>query len=160
MFVVAAAERLPRELAGRADEVIVLFPWGSLLRGALALPDAKGSATGIVGLVRPGGRVRILLSIDPRDGLPIEVLTVADGPRIAARWATLGLEMGTFGAASTDEIRGTGSSWARRLAAGRERDVWRIELCRLPAPWDPRSGESRERRRSESALLPARARIR
>lgn len=159
-FVVAAAERLPCELAGRADEVSVLFPWGSLLRGALALPETRGAAAGIAGLVRPGGRVRIVISIDPRDGLPIEPLTVADGPGIAARWAALGLAMGSFGAAATDEIRASGSSWARRLAAGRERDVWRIELRRPPAPRDPRSGESRERRRSESGLLPAGARIR
>src|SRR4026207_1751541 len=35
LFVAAAAESLPPELLGLADEVRILFPWGSLLRGVL-----------------------------------------------------------------------------------------------------------------------------
>ena len=41
LFVVAAAERVPAELHGLADELTILFPWGSLLRGALALDERR-----------------------------------------------------------------------------------------------------------------------
>ncbi len=49
LFVVAAAERPPIELLGIADEVTINFPWGSLLRGALAMrrrgcPRNRGAA--------------------------------------------------------------------------------------------------------------------
>ena len=40
LFVVAAAERPPTELLSIADELTINFPWGSLLRGALAFDDA------------------------------------------------------------------------------------------------------------------------
>ncbi len=69
LFVVAAAERPPAELTGIAAEVTITMPWGFLLRGALALDDACAAAAGIASLLAPGGGVRILLSIDPRDGL-------------------------------------------------------------------------------------------
>ena len=39
LFVVAAAEALPPELDGVADVVTIQLPWGSLLRGALALDE-------------------------------------------------------------------------------------------------------------------------
>jgi 16S rRNA (adenine(1408)-N(1))-methyltransferase len=45
LFVVAAAERPPDELRATAAEVTVLFPWGSLLRGALALENGVDAAT-------------------------------------------------------------------------------------------------------------------
>ena len=130
IFLVAAAEQLPSDLGGVADEVQVLFPWGSLLRAALALPNASLASAGLAGLVRPGGLARILLSVDPRDSLPLEPLTGADGRPIAARWAVHGLDLLAFRQATTDEIAASGSSWARRLGADRDREVWRLDLAR------------------------------
>ncbi len=43
LFVVASAEALPPELDGVADLVTIHLPWGSLLRGALALDEAVAS---------------------------------------------------------------------------------------------------------------------
>ncbi|MBA2719256.1 MAG: hypothetical protein H0U52_08475 [Chloroflexi bacterium] len=130
IFLVAAAEQLPPDLAGVADSVQVLFPWGSLLRAALARPEAEVASVGLAGLVRPGGQVRILLSVDPRDSLTIEPLTDADWRAIAERWAAHGLDLLAFRQATTDEIGLSGSSWARRLGAGRHRQVWRLDLAR------------------------------
>ena len=130
IFLVAAAEQLPADLAGVADEVQVLFPWGSLLRAALALPEAAGASAGLAGLARPGGLFRVLLSVDPRDSLTIEPLTDVDGGAIAERWAIHGLDLLAFQQATTDEIAASGSSWARRLGAGRDRRVWRLDLAR------------------------------
>ncbi len=52
LFVAAAAEALPAELDGIADRLVIQLPWGSLLRGALAIDD--GVARGIARLVAPG----------------------------------------------------------------------------------------------------------
>jgi 16S rRNA (adenine(1408)-N(1))-methyltransferase len=136
LFVVAAAERPPQELCALAAEVTILFPWGSLLRGALALDDGLEAAAGIAGLVAPSGVVRALVSIDPRDLLAIPVITAADRAGLAARWACHGLTLTRFEPARIGEIDASGSSWARRLAAGRERRVWRLELRRIESRID------------------------
>ena len=133
VFVVAAAERPPQELCALAAEVTILFPWGSLLRGALAL-DGLEAAAGIAGLVAPDGVVRALVSIDPRDRLAVPALETDDRAGLAARWACHGLTLTRFEPAEVGEIENSGSSWARRLAAGRERRVWRVELRRIDRP--------------------------
>jgi 16S rRNA (adenine(1408)-N(1))-methyltransferase len=139
LFAVAAAERPPDELCPRADEVTILFPWGSLLRGVLALDPA--AAAGSAALVAPGGTIRALVSVAERDAgaLGVWPLTVDDRELLARRWAAFGLELAAFEPASDDEIEASGSTWARRLLAGRrpgaghsaaDRAVWRIELRR------------------------------
>jgi 16S rRNA (adenine(1408)-N(1))-methyltransferase len=138
LFAVAAAEHPPAELCGRADEVTVLFPWGSLLRGSLAL-DAQAAA-GIAGVLAPGGRVRALVSITDRDAANagLAPLTAADRDDLERRWAALGLRLTAFEPATAEEIHATGSTWARRLGAARQvkratatveaRPVWRLDL--------------------------------
>jgi 16S rRNA (adenine(1408)-N(1))-methyltransferase len=118
-FVLAAAESMPPELAGRAAFVTVLFPWGSLLRGCLGLEDAV--ACGIAGLVAPGGALELLLAPAERDRLA-GVPTSQDAIIEAAVRAFVphGLEVLVARAATPAEIAATGSSWARRLGvAGR-----------------------------------------
>ena len=131
LFVVAAAERPPQELCTLAAEVTILFPWGSLLGGALALDDGLEAAAGIAGLVAPGGLVKSLVSIDPRDRLAIPALTTACRAGLTARWACHGLTLTRFEPAEPDEIDASGSSWGRRLAARRERRVWHLALSRI-----------------------------
>jgi len=130
LFVVAAAERPPDELCAVAAEVTILFPWGSLLRGALALDDGQAAAAGIADLVALGGIVRALVSIDPRDRLTVPTIDASHRAGLAARWARHALTLTAFGPADPEEIDASGSSWARRLAAGRDRQVWRLELRR------------------------------
>lgn len=134
LFVAAGAERPPDELQAIAAEVTIHFPWGSLLRGALALDDGAEAARGIASLVAPGGIVRALLSIDPRDQLAIPAIELGHRECLAARWARHGLTLVAFEPATTGDIESSGSSWARRLAAGRDRRAWRVELRRTSAP--------------------------
>ena len=129
LFVVAAAESPPVELRGIADELTIILPWGSLLRGALALDRA--AAAGIASLVRPGGRVVVHLSITERDGLDLASLDeAAAGAKLGERWAGHGLRLDAVRPSSLAELRSTGSTWARRLAAGAERPAWRLDLSR------------------------------
>jgi 16S rRNA (adenine(1408)-N(1))-methyltransferase len=132
LFVVAAAEQIPPELHGVAGELTILFPWGSLLRGVLALDDAAAASGGIASLVAPGGVATAILSIEDRDGLGN--LPPLDAPDACAalrrRWRGHGLTVCDLRPATTEEIAGTGSTWAKRLAAGRGRTAWLIDLRR------------------------------
>jgi 16S rRNA (adenine(1408)-N(1))-methyltransferase len=128
LFVVAAAERPPVELASIADELSITMPWGSLLRGALALDPA--AATGIASLIAPGGRTAILVSAIEKDGLGLGTLDGVDEATLATRWAEHGLQLRSFRLATAEELVASGSTWAKRLAAGRERPAWRIELIK------------------------------
>jgi 16S rRNA (adenine(1408)-N(1))-methyltransferase len=126
LFVVASAEHPPAELIGRADELTVAFPWGSLQRGALALDEV--AARGIASLVRPDGRITTLVSVTVGDGPEIAPLDASAEAGLAERWSRHGLCLASFCPASGVEVAATKSTWARRLAAGRDRPVWRIEL--------------------------------
>lgn len=113
-FVLAAAESLPAELAGRAALVTVLFPWGSLLRGCLGLDEAV--ATGLAGLVAPGGVLELVIATAPRDrlaGVPTSEAAIIEAA--AGAFRPHGLEVVVARAATPAEVAATGSSWARRL---------------------------------------------
>jgi 16S rRNA (adenine(1408)-N(1))-methyltransferase len=149
VFVVAAAEQPPDELVGIADELLVTFPWGSLLAGAVGLDAA--AAGGVAALLKDGGHARILASVVDADRLGLRPLGDQDASALADRWACHGLTLAEFRPATPSEIDASRSSWARRLAAGRRRPVWRIELVKAagratsqdrvaaPAPTDARA---------------------
>jgi len=144
-FAVAAAEDPPAELVGCADALTIAFPWGSLLRGALALDDE--AAAGIAMLLAPGATATILLAPGPRDRLE-DVPTAAelldpgsDAARsLGDRWQCRGLAMCGLRAATIEEVDAAHSSWARRLHAGRDPDrpVARLELRRPAGDGLPR----------------------
>ena len=132
LFVVAAAEALPAELAGTAGRVTINLPWGSLLRAALALDPA--GAAGIAGLLAPGGEVELLLAPAARDGLDpaLDVRRRLDDG-LAADWAAFGLELVEAGPATAADIERTRSTWARRLglrAGDPDRTAFRLRLTR------------------------------
>jgi 16S rRNA (adenine(1408)-N(1))-methyltransferase len=133
LFVVAAAERPPLELLGVADELTIHFPWGSLLRGALAVEEA--AADGIAALIKPRGWLTILVSITDRDGLG---LTPLDGPgaadALAGRWAAHGLKLEVISPATDADVAATRSSWSRRLGVGRARPAWRLAFVKATPP--------------------------
>ena len=130
LLVVAAIERVPSELAGRADEITLNFPWGSLLRGIVRAEPAV--LRGLAALARPGAPLRLLLSIGARDAAsgvrPEDLL----GIRLCAgRFADAGLWLERCQQATTDEVNASGSSWAKRLGA--RRPVLSMRLRRLPS---------------------------
>jgi 16S rRNA (adenine(1408)-N(1))-methyltransferase len=125
-FVVAAAESLPEDLAGVADTVTVQFPWGSLLRGILS-----GEGPVLANLARtaaPGATLTVLWSVADRDrgaiGRSVPLRPSED------RFAAVGLDVCEIRPASALELGSTGSTWAKRLRAGVDREVTVLRAVR------------------------------
>ena len=129
LFIVAAAEAFPPELAGVAAHVTVTMPWGSLLRGCLG--GAPEVAAGLAGLLGPAAILELLVAPATRDrlaDLPTEPEDVLRA--IAAAFEPCGLRLVKGRPASAEELRASRSSWARRLLASRGADRTTI-LARL-----------------------------
>jgi 16S rRNA (adenine(1408)-N(1))-methyltransferase len=122
LFAVAAAERPPEALHGLAGSLTVNFPWGSLLRGVLGEDDAV--LAGVARLMAPGAEARVLMSVMPRDRMP----PVPPHCVLAPAYERHGLDLVEMRPATPEEVAASGSSWAKRLRAGRERPVTRLRF--------------------------------
>jgi 16S rRNA (adenine(1408)-N(1))-methyltransferase len=144
LFVSAAAETPPPELLGLADEIRILFPWGSLLRGVLGADERV--ARGIAGLARSGGHASATVSVTPRDGLGvIASLDPAGIAGIAHATSRSGLRLTATRRLNVEEVRATRSTWGRRLLGGAAiRPVWRIEFVNEALSTEPDAGRVRE----------------
>jgi hypothetical protein len=125
VFVAASAESLPAALHGTAAQVVVRFPWASLLRGCLGADAAV--ARGLASLLAPGGTLELLLAPAARDrldGLPTDPVAIVAAAR--ATFEGLGLVTHDGREATTDEVRSAGSTWAKRLLGtnGRGANGW------------------------------------
>jgi hypothetical protein len=121
-FAVAAAEALPRELDGRVDVLTVILPWGSLLRGAVGPEPWFTKAT--QDMLRRGGELRVLLSVAPRDGMPIAQLDARSVAELVHGYETTGWSVTEARRARAADISTIGSSWARRLGIPVRREAW------------------------------------
>ena len=143
LFVAGAAESLPRGLHGLAERVTVNLPWGSLLRGALALDEA---AAGIACLVAPGGTAELLVAPADRDGLAgdVSVERRLEGGCLADDWWRHGLCLEDARPATAAELALTPTTWAKRLGLRGsvlpDRTPWRLVLQREPADGRPTRG--------------------
>jgi 16S rRNA (adenine(1408)-N(1))-methyltransferase len=122
LFAVAAAERPPEALHALAGSLTVNFPWGSLLRGLLGEDDAV--LAGVTRLMAPGADGVVLLSVVPRDGMP----QVPARASLGLAYERHGIELVDMRAATAEEVAESGSSWAKRLRAGRDRPVTLLRL--------------------------------
>lgn len=124
-YVWGVAEDPPAELAGRADEVRVILPWGRLLDG-VALPQAD-VLDGLVTLARPAAAVRIVLNCEVWGAnVPVKVEHLPEltpeyaratlGPAYAER----GLSLVEARMLDRDEVREMRSPWAKRLRGSRD----------------------------------------
>ena len=144
LFVAAAAESLPRDLHGVAERVTVNLPWGSLLRGALALDE--WAASGIACLVAPGGVVELLVAPAGRDRLAGDVAVEGrlEGGCLTDDWRRHGLCLHEARPATAAELSATPTTWAKRLrlhgSGLRDRTPWRLVLRREPADGRPTGG--------------------
>jgi len=132
LFVVGAAEAPPAELIGLADEVRILFPWGSLLRGLLGR-DAR-VARGIAAIARPGASVTATVSVIAGDGVgDIGALDASTIGRLGRDLGTAGLRLAGSRPVVRNEVHATRSTWGRRLlGTAAERPVWQLQFAVEP----------------------------
>ena len=118
LYLIANALALPAELHGAATHLTMNFPWGSLL-GALLEGDAA-FVERLVALARPGERMRVELRLNAgalaEAGWPLE-----DGTcRVRQALRAAGLSVEPPVARGPRELRDCPTTWARRLAFGRD----------------------------------------
>ncbi|HUY78257.1 MAG TPA: class I SAM-dependent methyltransferase [Ktedonobacterales bacterium] len=119
-FIVAdaltPAPDLAATLAGKVTRVTINFPWGSLLRGLL--PEDGRLLAQLVALTAPGALVEARLN----GGALAEVgWELTAGVQTARRGLTAsGFAMQAPTLLGVDELRDCPTTWARRLAFGRD----------------------------------------
>ncbi|HEY3065081.1 MAG TPA: class I SAM-dependent methyltransferase [Methylomirabilota bacterium] len=131
LYVIAAAERLPEELAGVAAHVFVNFPWGTLLRGLVA-PDPALLAE----IRRAGGaeaRLSLLLNFTLfTDEALVETLALPTVTRdyvervLAPAYAAAGIaitEVKVLGPAGVPYR----TEWGQRLTVAGSRETLQVE---------------------------------
>ena len=111
-------------LHGLADALTVHFPWASLLRGILGHDD--DALAGLARLLAPEAVGTALVSVLPRDGVP----AIPEAGALAQAYARHGLALVEARPATPAEVAASGSSWAKRLRAGRERPVTLLRFSR------------------------------
>ena len=140
-FVWASVERPPVELRGRASEIYVVLPWGKLLAGLL-LPLGE-VLDGIAQLARPGAELHLILNGEPWAGEEVP-LDVSDLPEpteeharevLAPSYAGHGLHIHEARWLSPEEVRAIPSTWARRLAHGRQHPRFLYVGGTAHGPW-------------------------
>ena len=113
-----------------ADEVTIHFPWGSLLRGALAEDRAVFDA--ICRLPRPGGSVALAFSVIDRDGrAPLSAKDIASVAR-EYRWS--GFTLVEDRAVERSDVAAARSTWGKRLDVGGTRPGHLLRFRRGSAP--------------------------
>lgn len=122
-FLVAGANDLPGDLAGIADEVTVVLPWGSLLQVVLLADEVFLGK--LKALLKPDGRLELLISVAESDvGAGKIDFDEAKARALAADYEKLGLKPEGLKMADELDIARLGSSWGRRLAIPRRRQAW------------------------------------
>lgn len=116
LFLIANAMSLPEELAGTANQMTINFPWGSLLSGLL--DGSPALIKGMQAVGRPGVSITIRLN---QSALADAGHTLAEGGEIVSRvLADAGYQVLPFEWFSAEKLRQIPSSWAKRMAFGRQ----------------------------------------
>lgn len=117
LFVIANAEALPAELSGVASLVTINFPWGSLLSGLLRA--GAPVLNQLASITRPEGRVEIRLNGGALNEAGCRSLR--DGAaRVRRALAETGFDVAAPTPLSAEDLRACPSTWAKRLAFGRD----------------------------------------
>jgi 16S rRNA (adenine(1408)-N(1))-methyltransferase len=128
-FVAAGANDLPGDLAGIADEVTVVLPWGSLLQVVLlADPPFVGK---LLAVLKPVGRLEMLVSVAESDVGAGKIDFDEEKARaLAGEYDKLGLKAEEIRMADERDVERLGSSWGRRLAIPRRRRAWILRFSK------------------------------
>ena len=116
LYVIANAQALPCELYGLASHVTINFPWGSLLSGLLAGDSAL--LDGLVAIARPGAALDVRLN---GGALAEAGWSLEDGAeQVRQVLGANGFAVKQPEALDAPDLRACSTTWARRLAFGRD----------------------------------------
>ncbi len=116
LFIISGAQVLPRELAGMASRLTINFPWGSLLDGLLMADSAV--LDGIAALARRGAALELCLNAGALAEFGRTLYAGAD--RIRENLIRCGWLVDVPRMLDTAALRALPSTWARRIAVGRD----------------------------------------
>ena len=116
LFAIANAQALPPELYGLATEITLNFPWGSLLRGLIESDPPL--LAGLHALARPSAVLQIRLNGGAVTEAGWELAAGAQEVRRVLRES--GWEVAHPVTLDAAALRRLPSTWARRLAFGRD----------------------------------------
>ena len=137
LFLAASAEEMPGPLAGMADSITIVLPWGSLLRAVLE-PDRAEFAR-VAAAAQPRAEIEILISSTVRDAASEGL--VFDEPfavRLAQRYGAAGFRVEQCRPASAADVHRLSSGWGQRLGIPERRQAW-IYRLRLSCAGDQHS---------------------
>lgn len=122
LYLIASAQNLPIELEGLFAHITVNFPWGSLLCGLLDNDSAL--LGGLARVARAGADLTIRLNggalAEAGWALDAGIRRVYENLRFGGFQVQLPLRMGAA------ELRACPTTWAKRLAVGRDPRGWVI----------------------------------
>jgi 16S rRNA (adenine(1408)-N(1))-methyltransferase len=128
LFLIADARALPSALDGLASQITINFPWGSLLADLLESPPAALGS--LLVATRPGAVIQICLNGGALEeaGLSLE----AGAGRLQQIMTGMGCRSRPALLMNSDHLRAFPSTWARRLAAGRDPRALLLSFERPP----------------------------
>jgi 16S rRNA (adenine(1408)-N(1))-methyltransferase len=116
LFVIANAKEIPHELHGVAAHITINFPWGSLLEGLLANDPAL--LDGLAMVARPDASLEVRLN---GGALAQAGWSLEQGAfRARGVLAASGFHMRAPGVLTARELKSCPTTWAKRLAFGRD----------------------------------------
>lgn len=125
LYVIASAQSLPRELGGLVSHVTINFPWGSLL-GSLLTGDPC-LMRGLESVLSPGASLDIHLN---GGALAEEGWSLEGGTEcICENLESAGWRVGKQVAMDSHALRNLPSTWAKRLAYGRDPRAIQLVGC-------------------------------
>lgn len=133
LYVLGDVSDLPDELTGVANQVFINFPWSSLLHG-IVCGDAN-TWKNIKKVCQPGARISIVFGYDP--GLEQSLAESFHLPKLSMKYIqqqmipriqSLRFEVLGIHEVTKDMLMNFPSDWAKRLAFGKDRQYYAIEL--------------------------------
>jgi 16S rRNA (adenine(1408)-N(1))-methyltransferase len=116
LYLIYPARSLPAELYGRASIITINFPWGSLLSGLL--DEDPALLFGLAAIAKPGAILELRVNADALQerGLLID----QDHQRIQSALTISGYKIHLSNLLGARELRLCQTTWAKRLAFGRD----------------------------------------
>jgi 16S rRNA (adenine(1408)-N(1))-methyltransferase len=116
LFVIANAQDMPSELCGLATQMTINFPWGSLLEGLLTDDPALWAGLARVAQFNTGIEIRLNAGALARAGWAFE----EGSQRVRQVLVLNGFSMRSPSPLSARDLSAYPSTWAKRLAFGRD----------------------------------------